>query len=228
MQTKALHISALPIELSADKPVVLAVETSDTTLRPVARERVRQVLRALLAPNLGCSAEDVPLHCAPGSPPQLVVNRRKIHTLSTSPCRTTCTVCGSSSRLNSSAIHSTNSASEPRIGLGIAHEAGLSLVAAFPNGRVGVDLMRIDALPDWFSVARDYLGPDATRRLGRVDQAQRPTAFAAVWTQLEAVLKCHGLPLTEWSPHMAALLKSTPSQPLALPAPYIGHIAWLR
>jgi 4'-phosphopantetheinyl transferase len=88
--------------------------------------------------------------------------------------------------------------------------------------------MRIDAMPDWFGVARDYLGLDVTTRLGLVDQAQRPAVFAAAWTQLEAVLKCHGLQLAEWSSRTAALLKSTPNQPLALPAPYVGYIAWLQ
>ena len=115
----------------------------------------------------------------------------------------------------------------PRIGIAIAHEAGLSLVAALRGGRVGIDLMRIAPVPDFDEVARDYLGPEVRAALAKVDEAARPAAFAFAWTRFEAVLKCHGRQIAEWSPDIARLFPKTQFRSLALQEGYAGHVAWV-
>ncbi len=166
---------------------MLAVPAPHSTIRTVARDRVRDALRGLLAPALGLRPEDVPLCCEPGETPCL-----------------------------------------PGwdIGIGIAHEAGLSLVAALRGGRVGVDLMRIELMTDWEQVAHDYLGPRALATLYRTGPAERPLVFATLWTRAEAVLKCHGRQLAEWSEQTGRLFSNTHSMSLALPKGYAGHVAW--
>ncbi len=115
----------------------------------------------------------------------------------------------------------------PHIGLAIAHEAGLSLVAALRGGRIGIDLMRIEPVPDWEAVARDYLGAEVCERLAQTAAAARPAAFAAAWTRFEAMLKCHGRPLVEYSASPPQLFPNTRSLPLVLPQGYAGYAAWI-
>jgi 4'-phosphopantetheinyl transferase len=116
------------------------------------------------------------------------------------------------------------------IHLSISHEAGLTLAAIRDGGRVGVDLMLAanDALPDWQTIARDYLGTDATANILAVAAAARPRAFAHAWTRHEAALKCLGLPLSEWTPALARTLASCDLIDLPLPAGYVGAVALHR
>lgn len=111
--------------------------------------------------------------------------------------------------------------------LSISHETGLSLAAIRSGGRVGVDLMRAAdaAMPDWHDVAQDYLGPDTAAGLLRLDDEERPAAFARAWTRHEAALKCLGRQLEEWSPGLAHELARCRVSELLLPAPYTGAVA---
>jgi 4'-phosphopantetheinyl transferase len=84
-------------------------------------------------------------------------------------------------------------------GLSISHEDGLSLAAIHLHGPAGVDLMRIQDVPDWQAVARDYLGEAVADALAQLAPPQRMIAFARAWTRREAGLKCEGLPLGEWT-----------------------------
>jgi 4'-phosphopantetheinyl transferase len=84
-----------------------------------------------------------------------------------------------------------------KIHLSISHEPGFS-IAALSLRPVGVDLMRVSAMPDWETVARDYLPPNAATRIRRQPK-QRERAFALEWTALEAALKCLGMALEEQS-----------------------------
>lgn len=90
------------------------------------------------------------------------------------------------------------------IGLSVSHAPGLSVAAVHRHGAVGVDVMRTgdgaDGMPDWETVARDYLGPAAQRRIAQATPGQQALAFARAWTAHEARLKCLGLALTEWTP----------------------------
>lgn len=111
----------------------------------------------------------------------------------------------------------------------VSHAPGMSLAAVATGRAVGVDLMRLGAgaqvMPEWVQVARDYLGPVWTQLLQDAQPWQRPAAFAQAWTQLEARLKCLGLPLSEWTPALAQQLQTCPVMPLALPAGWCGAVA---
>ena len=83
-------------------------------------------------------------------------------------------------------------------GLSLTHDEGLSLAAIHLHGAVGIDVMRVQDIADWFMLARDYLGPQVAVELGACPADQRPLALAQAWTAREAALKCAGLHLTEW------------------------------
>ncbi|WP_157808699.1 MULTISPECIES: 4'-phosphopantetheinyl transferase family protein [unclassified Janthinobacterium] len=83
-------------------------------------------------------------------------------------------------------------------GLSFSHDEGLSLAAINLHGAVGVDAMRVQDIADWFTLARDYLGPQVAEALAACPDAQRPLALAQAWTAREAALKCAGRQLAEW------------------------------
>ncbi|MGK5045473.1 4'-phosphopantetheinyl transferase family protein [Janthinobacterium sp. GB4P2] len=107
-------------------------------------------------------------------------------------------------------------------GLSFSHEEGLSLAAIGLHGAVGVDVMRVRDVPDWFILARDYLGPQAAGELSVCPDAQRPTLLAQAWTAREAALKCAGLPLAEWN----GVAPACRLHALALPAPHVATLAY--
>jgi 4'-phosphopantetheinyl transferase len=114
----------------------------------------------------------------------------------------------------------------PAPGISISHDEPLSLAAIHLHGPVGVDLMRVQDIPDWRAVAHDYLGPHATALLDAAPAAERAAAFARAWSAHEARLKCHGLQLTEWTPALAARLDGCDCRELVLPAGIKGAVAW--
>ena len=83
-------------------------------------------------------------------------------------------------------------------GLSLTHDEGISLAAIHLHGAVGIDVMRVQDIPDWANLARDYLGPQVAGELAACPDAQRPLRLAQAWTAREAALKCAGLPLMEW------------------------------
>ena len=85
---------------------------------------------------------------------------------------------------------------ESRIGCSITYEDHYALAAINLHGPVGIDMMRIQHIPDWPIVARDYLGPAAAAALQSA--ADRPRAFTKAWTRREAALKYHAQQLSEW------------------------------
>lgn len=85
------------------------------------------------------------------------------------------------------------------VGLSFSHDEGISLAAVHLHGDVGIDVMRVQDIADWFSLARDYLGPQVAEKLAACPDAQRPLRLAQAWTVREAALKCVGLPLMEWN-----------------------------
>ncbi|WP_409026703.1 4'-phosphopantetheinyl transferase superfamily protein [Janthinobacterium sp. SUN098] len=82
--------------------------------------------------------------------------------------------------------------------LSFSHDEGLSLAAIGLHGPVGIDVMRVQDIADWFHLARDYLGPQVAQELAAGPDAQRPRRLAQAWTAREAALKCAGKPLAEW------------------------------
>jgi 4'-phosphopantetheinyl transferase len=115
------------------------------------------------------------------------------------------------------------------IGLSMSHAPGLSVAAVHRHGAVGVDVMRIgdgaDWMPDWETVARDYLGAQAQSRIHQATPDQRACAFAREWTALEAGLKCLGMGLTEWTPALAQRLAACTVTAIALPPGWCGAVA---
>ncbi|ALE00572.1 4'-phosphopantetheinyl transferase family protein [Pseudomonas syringae] len=87
----------------------------------------------------------------------------------------------------------------PEPGFSISHEAGFSLAAVNLHGAVGVDLMQVQAVPDWHAVAQDYLGAEVANVLSGTPESTRAVAFAKAWCRREAFLKLHGLALDEWT-----------------------------
>jgi 4'-phosphopantetheinyl transferase len=106
-------------------------------------------------------------------------------------------------------------------GVSISHEGPLSLAAIQQHGLVGIDLMRVQDIPDWRSLARDYLGPHVLAALESTPAPQRAEALARAWTENEARLKCHGRQLSEW----IGLMLPARCQPLALPPGFVGAVA---
>ena len=82
--------------------------------------------------------------------------------------------------------------------LSFSHDEGISLAAIGLHGPVGIDVMRVQDIPDWFILARDYLGPQVAEVLSACPAGQRPLALAQAWTAREAALKCAGRQLAEW------------------------------
>jgi 4'-phosphopantetheinyl transferase len=106
-------------------------------------------------------------------------------------------------------------------GISISHDGPLSLAAIHQHGLAGVDLMQVQEIPDWRTVARDYLGEHVLAALDALPAPQRAEALARAWTEREARLKCHGRQLAEWTP------EPLPAQchPLPLPAGFVGTVA---
>ncbi|KAF1011782.1 MAG: Dimodular nonribosomal peptide synthase [Pseudomonas fluorescens] len=110
----------------------------------------------------------------------------------------------------------------PQAGLSISHEQGFSVAAVNLLGPVGVDVMAVQAVVDWPSVAADYLGPQVVAQLWAAPDAQRETLFARAWCEREARLKCTGLGLLEWSAQDVAPCRLFE---LALPEGLVGALA---
>jgi 4'-phosphopantetheinyl transferase len=107
---------------------------------------------------------------------------------------------------------------ESRIGISFSHEDGYALAAINLHGTIGTDIMRVQDIPDWQTVARDYLGPAIAAALKTT--TNRPLAFTQAWTQREAALKCHAQQLSEWQAALPGVSIS-----LILPDPDLaGHI----
>lgn len=107
-------------------------------------------------------------------------------------------------------------------GLSLTHDEGISLAAIGLHGAVGIDVMRVQDIPDWANLARDYLGPQAADALAACPDAQRPLRLAQAWTAREAALKCAGLPLAEWN----GVAPACRLHALALAAPYMATLAY--
>ena len=106
--------------------------------------------------------------------------------------------------------------------LSISHDEGLSLAAVHLHGPVGIDVMRVQEIDDWFAVATDYLGPQVAQSLVACPAGQRPLALAQAWTVREAGLKCAGRALDEWNG--AAI--DCRLQALPMPARFVATLAY--
>jgi 4'-phosphopantetheinyl transferase len=106
-------------------------------------------------------------------------------------------------------------------GISISHDGPLSVAAIHQHGLVGVDLMRVQEVPEWRAIARDYLPPHVADRLDAAAPSERPLVLARAWTEQEARLKCHGRQLSEWS----GLALPARCHELDLPDGFVGVVA---
>jgi len=113
------------------------------------------------------------------------------------------------------------------LGLSLSHDSGITLAALYPGGATGVDVMRIDALPDWEMLALDYLGPAERDAIAALPAGRRDHAFAQAWTRMEACIKCLGIGLREWTPELQRLLARCSVRQLALNEGLSGAVAWV-
>jgi 4'-phosphopantetheinyl transferase len=68
------------------------------------------------------------------------------------------------------------------IGLSVAHESRLSLCGVNVDGAMGLDILRLDAVPsDWATTALNYLGPAKTQALHALPTSTRSLGFAQAW-----------------------------------------------
>ena len=159
-----------PLPVPADGFFAIGVQTVPSQSRETVRLLVRRAIREVLAGLLHMPAESIRVTAEPGCPPRVVLAHASAYKSHSIECS-------------------------------ISHEAGLSLVALNLRGRsVGIDVMRVQDIADWDSVARDYLGGAVAAQLAEVEAASRARVFAEAWTEREASLKSLGLPLAEWTP----------------------------
>ena len=93
-------------------------------------------------------------------------------------------------------------------------------------GRIGVDVMPVQTVPEAEAVARHYLGPKA---LAIIQTSADPaTSFATAWTGFEARLKCLKQDLNEWSAAQAIALAGCAMQTMALNGRLIVTVASLE
>lgn len=86
------------------------------------------------------------------------------------------------------------------VGLSLSYSSELTLIGLFPGGRIGVDVSRVEDFPDWQDVAALYLHPSARERIASQPAHRQLHCFHEEWVRMEALAKCAGTGLTEWSP----------------------------
>jgi 4'-phosphopantetheinyl transferase len=102
-----------------------------------------------------------------------------------------------------------------RLDISLSHAEGEGWIGLLRGGWMGVDVMRIQSIPEAQEVARHYLDPEA---LETIQHAADPAlAFATAWTALEARLKCLKQPLREVSATGASDLAECAIQSLIQP-----------
>ena len=99
--------------------------------------------------------------------------------------------------------------------ISLSHAEGEGGIGMMRAGWIGVDIMRIQSIPETREVARHYLGPEAWKTIQHA--ADPALAFATAWTALEARLKCLKQSLRETSgtgaPDLAACAIQSLIQP---------------
>jgi phosphopantetheinyl transferase len=89
--------------------------------------------------------------------------------------------------------------SDTRLQFSLSYAGNRLLIGLGPHQNLGVDLVKIDALPDIDALARLYLPAASRLALARTRENLRDGEFASFWAQMEACCKASGLPLAEIS-----------------------------
>ncbi len=73
-----------------------------------------------------------------------------------------------------------------------SHSADITIVAITPDGPIGVDIERVQGIPDMENIARRFFLPSETGTLMALPKNSRVQAFYNCWTRKEAFLKATG------------------------------------
>jgi 4'-phosphopantetheinyl transferase len=99
--------------------------------------------------------------------------------------------------------------------ISLSYAEGEGWIGLLRSGWIGVDVMRIQSVPEVEDIALNYLGSDV---LAAIHQSTDPDMeFAAAWTELEARLKCLKRELTEWPLTQAFAASKCAIQKIILP-----------
>lgn len=85
------------------------------------------------------------------------------------------------------------------IRISLSYAADRCLIGLAEGHALGVDIVRIESLPEIESLSRLYLPAADCRHVLDAPPTERDARFALAWAQMEARSKCLGLPLAEIS-----------------------------
>jgi 4'-phosphopantetheinyl transferase len=83
----------------------------------------------------------------------------------------------------------------PGLRFNLSHSEGLAICGVTWGRRIGVDVERLRLPDDWAAIAERMFPSAETQALHRLSEAERPPAFFASWTRLEARSKASSEPL---------------------------------
>ena len=98
--------------------------------------------------------------------------------------------------------------------LSLSYGEGEAWIALSRGERIGVDIMRLQPVPEGEAIAQTYFGAGGWAALR--DSPNPVRDFALAWTQLEARCKCLKRGLAEWSESLALDTKACATQSLIL------------
>ena len=100
--------------------------------------------------------------------------------------------------------------------LSLSYAEGEAWIALRRGGRIGLDIIHLEAAPEAEAIAHTYFGPVGQATLRRSSDPVRD--FALAWTQLEARCKCLKRGLAEWSESLALETTACATQSLIVEA----------
>ena len=106
------------------------------------------------------------------------------------------------------------------IQLSLSYAEGRCLIGLCRGHEIGVDIVKIEALPELAAISRLYLADAEAQLIFKLAPAMQDTAFALAWAKMEAGSKCLGLPLAEITPQRKRDLARCQQLPCTQPDNY--------
>jgi 4'-phosphopantetheinyl transferase len=103
---------------------------------------------------------------------------------------------------------------EHQLDLSLSYAEGEAWIAVRRGGIIGIDIMRLEPVPEAETIAQTYFGLADRSALRQSTDPVRD--FALAWTQLEARGKCLKQGLTEWSATLALDTKACTTESLII------------
>ena len=181
--------------------VLICVRTSGR--RAEARKEVRAVLRRLLAKWTGLRLDEVPLQETPSVP---VWQSDLRHPL---PLR------GGEGMGEGWGEGEGDGLLNPEsLDFSLSYTEDEAWIAVRRGGVIGIDIMRLEPVPEAEAITQTYFGPADLSALHESTDPVRD--FALAWTQLEARCKCLKQGLTEWSESLTLDTKACTTESLII------------